>query len=248
MQLFDDANYFVMSCWRCPNSMSSRVYVTVRHPSVSPIIDSSTGMQQVCCWESFWQEISISSSGQPAAPGPQYSIQQQIQAVPCWQRSWRGCTQTCLSCIATGWVCDLQWYRNHFDRLDDIMTQLDSSMHHEHDIQHAVSDFEAQKLCYLPLTAFYLKPYQRLLHYQLLLESMTSHCQCIVFAVYDSLCSAFIFLGYLFLQAMKYKKKVKVAHTRLPSVRFRRWSRFLAVSLQVMQVIKFAVGCHPRNP
>jgi len=79
-------------------------------------------------------------------------------------------------------------------------------MHHEHDIQHAVSDFEAQKLCYLPLTAFYLKPYQRLLHYQLLLESMTSHCQCIVFAVYDSLCSAFIFLGYLFLQAMKYKK------------------------------------------
>jgi len=79
-------------------------------------------------------------------------------------------------------------------------------MHHEHDIQHAVSDFEAQKLCYLPLTAFYLKPYQRLLHYQLLLESMTSHCQCIVFAVYDLVCLAFIFLGYLFLQAMKYKK------------------------------------------
>ena len=27
-------------------------------------------------------------------------------------------------------------------------------------------------------------------------------------------------------------RKVKVAHSRLPSVRFRRWSRFLAVSLQ----------------
>ena len=37
-------------------------------------------------------------------------------------------------------------------------------------------------------------------------------------------------------------KKVKVVHTRLPSVGF--WSRFLAVSLQVMWVINPAVGCH----
>ena len=38
----------------------------------------------------------------------------------------------------------------------------------------------------------------------------------------------------------------KVAHTRLglPSVGFRSWSRFLAVSLQVMWVINPAVGCH----
>ena len=39
-------------------------------------------------------------------------------------------------------------------------------------------------------------------------------------------------------------KKVKVAHTRLPSVWFRSWSRFLAVSLQVTWVINQAVGCH----
>ena len=36
----------------------------------------------------------------------------------------------------------------------------------------------------------------------------------------------------------------KVAHTRLPSVGFRSWSRFLAVSLQVTWVINRAVGCH----
>jgi len=35
-----------------------------------------------------------------------------------------------------------------------------------------------------------------------------------------------------------------VAHTRLPSVGFRSWSRFLAVSLQVTWVINPAVGCH----
>jgi len=37
---------------------------------------------------------------------------------------------------------------------------------------------------------------------------------------------------------------VKVAHTRLPSIGFRSWSRFLAVSLQVTWVINPAVGCH----
>jgi len=39
-------------------------------------------------------------------------------------------------------------------------------------------------------------------------------------------------------------KKVKVAHTRLPSVGFWSWSRFLAVSQQVTWVINPAVGCH----
>ena len=39
-------------------------------------------------------------------------------------------------------------------------------------------------------------------------------------------------------------KKVNVAHTRLPSVQFRGWSRFLAVSLQVTWIINPTVGCH----
>ena len=36
----------------------------------------------------------------------------------------------------------------------------------------------------------------------------------------------------------------KVARSRLPSVGFRSWSRFLAVNLQMMRVINPAVGCH----
>jgi len=39
-------------------------------------------------------------------------------------------------------------------------------------------------------------------------------------------------------------KKVKVAHTRLPSVGFWSWSRFLAVSLQVTWIINPTEGCH----
>ena len=38
-------------------------------------------------------------------------------------------------------------------------------------------------------------------------------------------------------------KPVKVAH-RLTRVRFRSWSQFLAVSLQVMWIINPVVGCH----
>jgi len=47
---------------------------------------------------------------------------------------------------------------------------------------------------------------------------------------------------------MCYPKKVKVAHTRLPSAGFRSWSRFLAVSLLVMWVINSTVGCHYFSP
>jgi len=44
---------------------------------------------------------------------------------------------------------------------------------------------------------------------------------------------------------VRYGKTIKkVARTRLPSVGFRSWSRFLAVSLQVTWVINSAVGCH----
>jgi len=39
-------------------------------------------------------------------------------------------------------------------------------------------------------------------------------------------------------------KNVKVAHTWLPSVGFRSWFQFLAVSLQVTWIINPAVGCH----
>jgi len=43
-------------------------------------------------------------------------------------------------------------------------------------------------------------------------------------------------------------KKVAHTRTRLPSVGFRSWSRFLAVSSQVTWVINPAVGCHYFSP
>ena len=43
-------------------------------------------------------------------------------------------------------------------------------------------------------------------------------------------------------------EEVKLAPTRLPSVGFRSWSRFLAVGLRVTWVINPAVGCHNFPP
>ena len=42
----------------------------------------------------------------------------------------------------------------------------------------------------------------------------------------------------------QFKEKGNVAHTRLQSIWFWSWSRFLAVSLQVTWIINPTVGCH----
>ena len=70
------------------------------------------------------------------------------------------------------------------------------------------------------------------------------------------LCTACMRCGQIMLESMRlevdsvttgefanYSKKV-AHHTRLPSVGFRSWFRFLVVSLQVTWVINQAVGCH----
>ena len=65
---------------------------------------------------------------------------------------------------------DLQVYRALLDRHEELLVQLDLTARRLPDVQKAISEFEMQKICYLPLTTFFLKPIQRLLHYQLILE------------------------------------------------------------------------------
>ena len=48
----------------------------------------------------------------------------------------------------------------------------------------------------------------------------------------------------IFCLIIRYDEKGKGSHTRLPSVGFRSWARFLAVRLQVTWVINPASGCH----
>ena len=60
---------------------------------------------------------------------------------------------------------------NYMEKQDDILVELDKAMKTDKEFEFLYKDFEGQKVCYLPLNTFLLKPGQRLLHYKLLLES-----------------------------------------------------------------------------
>lgn len=66
-------------------------------------------------------------------------------------------------------------YMNYLEKQDDILVELDRAQKSNKDFDYLYKDFEAQKVCYLPLNTFLLKPGQRLLHYKLLLERLTRH-------------------------------------------------------------------------
>jgi len=68
------------------------------------------------------------------------------------------------------WLAGVQWYVMHIDQHDQLLNQLGMALKHHPDFERAFADFEAQKVCYLPIGAFLLKPIQRLLHYRSLLE------------------------------------------------------------------------------
>lgn len=69
----------------------------------------------------------------------------------------------------------LQWYRNYLDRQDEVLVQMDIAMKRHKDFEQLVNEFEGRKVCYLPLTAFFMKPLQRLLHYKLILERLLKY-------------------------------------------------------------------------
>nr|XP_023396040.1 FERM, ARHGEF and pleckstrin domain-containing protein 2 isoform X3 [Loxodonta africana] len=66
----------------------------------------------------------------------------------------------------------LQGFTGCFQRHDEVLTELDKATRRSKKLEAAYKDFELQKVCYLPLNAFLLKPTQRLAHYQLLLSRL----------------------------------------------------------------------------
>lgn len=52
-----------------------------------------------------------------------------------------------------------------------VLERLDTAFKQNTRFEQLCRDFETQKVCYLPLTTFVLKPLHRLLHYQTLLQS-----------------------------------------------------------------------------
>lgn len=65
-----------------------------------------------------------------------------------------------------------QTLTRHFQRLHEVLTELEAASRRLRRLEALRRDFELQKVCYLPLNAFLLKPLQRLRHYRLLLRRL----------------------------------------------------------------------------
>lgn len=65
----------------------------------------------------------------------------------------------------------MQSYEKYLSSEEQMLLALDSECQESRSFERIYREFEAQKVCYLPVNAFLLKPSQRLLHYQLIINS-----------------------------------------------------------------------------
>ncbi|XP_057601981.1 FERM, ARHGEF and pleckstrin domain-containing protein 2 isoform X2 [Hippopotamus amphibius kiboko] len=66
----------------------------------------------------------------------------------------------------------LQALSGPFQRLHEVLPELEAASRRLRRLEALRRDFELQKVCYLPLSAFLLRPLQRLRHYRLLLRRL----------------------------------------------------------------------------
>ncbi|XP_059134607.1 FERM, ARHGEF and pleckstrin domain-containing protein 2 [Peromyscus eremicus] len=69
----------------------------------------------------------------------------------------------------------LKEFTSYFQRHDEVLTELEKATKHCKKLEAVYKEFELQKVCYLPLNTFLLKPVQRLVHYRLLLRRLCAH-------------------------------------------------------------------------
>ncbi|XP_043318157.1 FERM, ARHGEF and pleckstrin domain-containing protein 2 isoform X3 [Cervus canadensis] len=69
-------------------------------------------------------------------------------------------------------MLQLKALTGHFQQLHEVLTELEAASRRLRRLEALRRDFELQKVCYLPLNAFLLKPLQRLRHYRLLLRRL----------------------------------------------------------------------------
>ncbi|RUS72018.1 hypothetical protein EGW08_020216, partial [Elysia chlorotica] len=66
-------------------------------------------------------------------------------------------------------------YQTYFQHLEEILTEIDTKVKRQRPFEEICRGFESQKVCYLPLNTFFLRPGQRLLHFKLILERKCSN-------------------------------------------------------------------------
>ncbi|XP_062438237.1 FERM, ARHGEF and pleckstrin domain-containing protein 2 isoform X2 [Rhea pennata] len=69
----------------------------------------------------------------------------------------------------------LKEFTSYLQRHDEVLTELEKATKRLKKLEVVYKEFELQKVCYLPLNTFLLKPIQRLMHYKLILGRLCKH-------------------------------------------------------------------------
>lgn len=72
-------------------------------------------------------------------------------------------------------MCSLKEFTSYLQKHDEVLTELEKATKRLKKLETVYKEFELQKVCYLPLNTFLLKPIQRLMHYKLILERLSKH-------------------------------------------------------------------------
>ncbi|XP_051563448.1 FERM, ARHGEF and pleckstrin domain-containing protein 2-like [Myxocyprinus asiaticus] len=72
-------------------------------------------------------------------------------------------------------MCALKEFTGYLQKHDEVLTELEKATKRVKKLETVYKEFELQKVCYLPLNTFLLKPIQRLMHYKLILERLCKH-------------------------------------------------------------------------
>ncbi|MGH0142741.1 UNVERIFIED_CONTAM: hypothetical protein FKN15_024363 [Acipenser sinensis] len=72
-------------------------------------------------------------------------------------------------------MCSLKEFTSYLQKHDEVLTELEKATKRLKKLETVYKEFELQKVCYLPLNTFLLKPIQRLMHYKLILERLCKH-------------------------------------------------------------------------
>ncbi|XP_065569964.1 FERM, ARHGEF and pleckstrin domain-containing protein 2-like [Artemia franciscana] len=73
------------------------------------------------------------------------------------------------------WTDNLKLYESYISEHGFLLEKLEQATRNSRKFDKIIKDFESQKVCYLPLMNFFLKPLQRILHIHSLLERLLDH-------------------------------------------------------------------------
>jgi len=69
----------------------------------------------------------------------------------------------------------VELYHRYIEKHRLVLEKLEQSFKRSKSFEQIYRDFETRKVCYLPLNTFLLRPLQRILHYQLIVERLLKH-------------------------------------------------------------------------